>query len=77
MKMYTVFVQASDGKGTIHIQAYRANNVERAKRLALETVAADWGGSECGFDPDDGSLHVLGVAAGDVTILEWEDLNDG
>lgn len=66
MKTYTVFCQESDARGTIWIEAIRAKNLEEAKIYGRDACAADWERS-----PE--AIHVLGVAAGDVTILDWED----
>lgn len=68
MQTYTVFVQSNDGRGTIHIQAYEAESLKAAQGKALQQVASDWQ-----YAVED--LHILGVAAGSVEILEWDDLN--
>lgn len=72
LKTWTVFVQEADGTGTIHIQSYRAHSIEEARAKALARVAEDWGGAECGFTPD--TLHILGIAEGNVKIVEWTDI---
>lgn len=67
MQKFTVFCQQADGKGTIWIDSFDALEMEDAKRIARATCASDWAAEE-------EDIHVLGVAAGDVEILEWEDI---
>lgn len=69
MQTFTAFVQGSDGKGTIWIGAIEAPDVDAAIDAACSECADAW---EC--SPDD--VHCLGIAAGDVSILHWQDLND-
>lgn len=68
---FTVFLREADGTGTTHI-SYHPGDRNEAVRLAMIECRADWGWEEHGSDEDD-DLHVLGVAAGDVTIVEWDD----
>lgn len=69
MKTYTVWVCEAGGSGTTHIQAYTAENETAAAEAALDQVQKDWG------DDDRDNLHILGIALGDVTIMEWNDIN--
>lgn len=69
MNAYTVFVQQSDGTGTIHISSHEARNTEDARKKAIAEVMEDWG------EDDANALHILGVAEGDINILEWEDVD--
>ncbi len=65
---FTVFVQQPNGYGTTHISSHEATNSDGAVEAALRETANDWGyESTC-------NLRVLGVASGDITILEWNDL---
>ena len=54
-----------DATGT-YVSTHDASSIEAAKREAVSEAAKAWG-----CDPND--VSVLGVAAGNVTILEWED----
>lgn len=69
MQTYTVFCQQSDGRGTIWIDSVDATCAEEAATLGKANCAADW------EYEDLADIHVLGVAAGEVDILTWEDLN--
>lgn len=66
MAAFTVFCRDADGTGTTWISAIGAPDVETAKTRARNRCAEDW-------DCDAEDVSVVGVAAGDVTILEWED----
>lgn len=68
MNTFTVFIRDADNTGTTYITAVQATDVEAAKKAACAKCWADWG-----YDEDNEPLHVLGVAEGDVTILEWDD----
>lgn len=63
---YTVFVRQANGQGTTHVSAHDAASPAEAEQLALAETAADWS------DEVD-SLAVLGVIAGDVDLLSWDD----
>lgn len=65
---FTVFLRTADGTGTTHISFQEAGDANEAINYAAEECRRDWNA-----DLDD-DLHVLGVAAGDVTIVEWDDL---
>ena len=67
MLTYTVFCVDDTGTHpTTHVSCHHAASVEAAKLAALHETADDWA-----CDPND--VRALGVAAGNVTILEWED----
>lgn len=67
MKTYTVFCQnALEVGGTTWIAAIEADSVDEAKEEALDQCAESW----CMSNSD---ICVLGVAEGDVNILEWND----
>lgn len=68
--LYTAFCQSASGAGTIWIDRVAAPDVEAAKQAAREKCASDWEYE----DPAD--IHVLGIAEGDVKILDWEDIGD-
>ena len=66
MTKFTAFCQDADAQGTIWINPVEASDIEAAKAAAIAGCAVDWG-----YDEDD--IHCLGIAAGDVEILHWED----
>lgn len=74
MRTFTAFCQQADGKGTIWISDVEVdgNDVEEAAEAAVEAAikacAEEWG-----YDEDD--VHCLGLAAGSVDIVYWDDLN--
>lgn len=68
MKTYTVFIRQDNNRGTTFITAVEAPDQEIAAILALAECAECW-------EWDLADLHVLGIAAGNVDILEWEDLD--
>ena len=67
MNIYTVFCCHTDSPGEVWIEAIKAESALLAKVIAVERCARD----REGFEDD---IHVLGVAAGIVEILEWNDL---
>jgi hypothetical protein len=67
MKKYTVFIRQLNNEGTTFISSYETPGVPEAIDLARADCAECW-------EADEKDLHVLGVAAGDVEILEWDDL---
>lgn len=67
MRKWTVFVQQSNGAGTVHIASYEAKSVGGARKQALEETARDWGHNDLT------RLRTLGIAEGDVKIVEWND----
>lgn len=71
MAIYTAFCQSVDGDGTIWIDTVEApgNDTAKAIEMARTRCADDW------HWPVE-NVHCLGLAAGDVEILHWEDLND-
>lgn len=66
-KTFTIFCRNADGKGTTNIFAVQADDLESASQAGIEQCAEDW-------DCDESEIHILGVAEGDVTILQWSDL---
>lgn len=66
-KTFTVFVRASNNTGTTYITTVEAADTEEAKRIGLAECQDEWG------YPED-HLTVVGVAEGDVNILEWDDI---
>jgi hypothetical protein len=75
---FTVFCQQADQLGTVHIDSVEAPDLESAILAGREQCLADWNGDNSGTDApftlED--IHCLGVAAGDVRILHWQDQAD-
>lgn len=66
MNTYTGFCIHKDGKGTTWINTVQASSIEAAQDTARDECAADW---ECSAD----DVQCIGIAAGNVDILFWED----
>lgn len=71
---FTVFIRQADGRGTTYITSVIASSVEEAKTLAKEECSQEWSVNGSPWAIED--LIVLGVARGDVEIVEWEDTED-
>ena len=75
---FTVFCQQVDQLGTIHIDTVEAADLDTAIQAGREQCLADWNGgaseSNEPFTLED--IHCLGIAAGDVRILHWQDQVD-
>jgi hypothetical protein len=67
MNTYTVFCVNPGDPKTIWINAVCAATLRGAIKEGLRQCASDWSCSAR-------SIHVLGVAEGDVNILHWDDL---
>ena len=69
---YTIFCRQADGQGTTHIDTVESPDLESAILAGREQCLRDW---NCGTTEtrslDD--IRCLGVAAGNVSILHWED----
>jgi len=75
VRCFTVFCQEAGGAGTIHIASHEAADLESAIIAGKQQCIKDW---SSGFEEGESpwtldSVHCLGVAAGDVEILHWED----
>jgi hypothetical protein len=73
--LFTIFCQEIDGNGTIHIASVEAADLESAITAGKQQCIDDWSG---GSTPDESpwtmeTVHCLGVAAGNIQILHWED----
>ena len=64
---FTIFCLDQSGHGTIWIEAVEARGITEAIVKGLRRCSEDW-------NQDASTIHVLGVARGDVDILEWNDL---
>lgn len=69
--VFTVWVQQANGEGTTHISSHAAADADEAATLAMGETCRNWG---IDFEPD--ALRILGIAKGEVEIVEWEDLNE-
>ncbi len=75
MPTFTVFCQESGGNGTIHIASVEAADLEAAIIAGKQQCINDW---SAGFTPEESrwneeTVHCLGIAAGNIEILHWED----
>ena len=72
---FTVFCQETGGNGTIHIDHIEAADLESAITAGKQRCIDDWSaGLTEGESPwNMETVHCLGVAAGDVDILHWQD----
>ena len=73
---YTVFCRQVSNEGTTHIDTVEAEDVPNAILAGRQQCLNDWNGDwNSGTTPlftlDD--IHCLGIAAGNVAILHWED----
>ena len=72
---FTVFCQESGGGGTIHIASVEAADLEAAIIAGKQQCIDDW---SAGSSPDESrwneeTVHCLGIAAGNIEILHWQD----
>jgi hypothetical protein len=75
---FTVFCQETGGTGTIHIASVEAADLEAAITAGKQQCIDDW---SAGFPPDESrwnqeTVHCLGIAAGNIEILHWEDQSE-
>ena len=72
---FTVFCQETSGGGTIHIASVEAADLEAAIIASKQQCIDDW---SVGSSPDESrwneeTVHCLGIAAGNIEILHWQD----
>jgi hypothetical protein len=72
---FTVFCQESGGGGTIHIASVEAADLEAAIIAGKQQCIDDW---SAGSTTDESqwnqeTVHCLGIAAGNIEILHWQD----
>jgi hypothetical protein len=72
---FTVFCREADSSGTIHIDSVKAADLESAILAGKQQCIDDWSDrtSEAESPWTMETIHCLGVAAGDVEILHWQD----
>ncbi len=75
---FTVFCQETGGNGTIHIATVEAADWEAALIAGKQQCIDDW---SAGSSPEEirwnaETVHCLGIAAGNIEILHWEDQTD-
>lgn len=68
---FTVFCRQASNEGTTHIDTVEAKDVLSAMLVGRQQCLRDWNSGTPLFTLDD--IHCLGIAAGNVTILHWED----
>lgn len=75
LRTFTVFCQEAGGDGTIHIAAVEAVDLDSAIVIGKQGCIDDWssgsGEAESRWTMD--TVHCLGVAAGNLEILLWDD----
>lgn len=73
---FTFWAQDSNNTGTIYIGSLEAPDIEAAKIAAVLEVCEEWNSADQGDEPTytPDNIHLLGIAAGDVKILHWEDI---
>jgi len=64
---FTFWIAQANGEGTHYVTAVTSHRLGSAKIEALNDCAEDW---QCEAD----TLHILGVAKGDIEILEWDEV---
>ena len=75
---FTVFCQESGGTGTIHIASVEAADLEAGIIAGKQQCIDDW---SAGSTPDESRWneetgHCLGIVAGNIEILHWEDQSE-
>jgi hypothetical protein len=70
---WTVWVQSADRTGTVWVDCIEAKDVEQAKLDALNQCAAAWSDHDGGTTYKMDDLHIVGVAVGNVHLIEWND----
>jgi hypothetical protein len=75
---FTVFCQESGGSGTIHIASVKAANLEAAIIAGKQQCIDDWSDRSTTEESrwNEETVHCLGVAAGNIEILHWEDQSE-
>lgn len=66
---YTVFVREIGGVGTTYIESAYANSAGDARVIVMRRCSEAWGEEAYPLS----SLFCLGIADGDVNIIEWDD----
>lgn len=76
IKTYTAWCQQSNGTGTIWIgkvDAPSGTTLDSIRLSAIQACAIDWG-----WDGEqEGDIHCLGIARGDVDLVYWDDIDEG
>jgi hypothetical protein len=67
-RTYTVWVRQANHDGTTHVSSHNARSPAGAARQALSETRSDWGG-----EYKINELYVLGIAEGNVSLIEWND----
>lgn len=73
-RTFTVWCREADRSGTIFITSCEADDAEQAKKLCLQECLDCWNDTLMEMPTyTTENVVVLGVAEGDVTIVEWDD----
>lgn len=72
MTKYTVWICEADGSGTTHVSSHDAKDPQDAAEQAIAETLTDWDWT----DEQEEELHVLGIAKGDIELIEWNDISD-
>jgi hypothetical protein len=67
MQTWTFWIEHPDGSRSVYIAAASGNDLDEARTKALAVARRGWG------LPKNQELYVLGVAEGDVNIIEWNE----
>lgn len=65
---FTVFCTEVDGRSTVWIGSVEAESSSHAAAAARAECADSWG-------TDESEVRVMGVARGEVDVVEWDDEN--
>ncbi len=72
---FTVFCQEAGGTGTIHIASVEATDLKAALIAGKQQCIDDWSDGSTLEESrwNDETVHCLGVDAGNLEIIHWED----
>ena len=73
--LFTVFCQEAGGSGTTHIASVEAADLESAIIADKLQCIDDWSAGHAKEQSrwNEETVHCLGVAAGNIEILHWQD----
>lgn len=68
MNTYTIWIAQEDRRGTMFVTSQKGRTPQSAANKALRECSAEWG---AGYPVS--ALTVVGIAKGDVELIEWND----